>query len=442
VTIVAGLVTLWAVARMASPELRAATLLAAGLAGPLWFFAVSGWEHAQAVACGAVAFAIALRGSNARAAALAGAVLGLGVTQRDEVILLVPGLLAVVWVRTRDWRPMAAAVAGVAAVVLAGTALDVWWFKRPPAAHLRHAVHVLRGAWLGSEPGTDVPTLHPFTFRERYETVVRYWLAGYAQDTAIAVFAVALAAALLLRRGIGTSAGIVIWLAAVLALAVADMIDVVSAPKWLAGLQRVSPYLVFAILPPPRGRVWTPMRAAFAFTAVVYLALAFGGADTTGGKGLGPRLLLPLFPMLTVAAIAAIHEYLKAAPRAERAAGVVGVLLVAVSLVTHAAGTVPAYIVRNRDDGSAIMAVKAAPERIVVSDDPFTAQLLMPLYFRKMLFVADTPYLAHELAVRLAAERVGSVLLVARDEVRVGLAPLRRSSSERRGRFIIERWTR
>jgi hypothetical protein len=88
------------------------------------------------------------------------------------------------------------------------------------------------------------------------------------------------------------------------------------------------------------------------------------------------------------------------------------------------------------------MAVKASPERIVVSDDMFTAQLLMPLYFRKVILLADTPALAGDLANRIDASHIGSVLLIARDHPAVGLAPLRRESVEQRGRFIIERWTR
>jgi hypothetical protein len=442
VTIIAGIATLWATAWMAAPEVRAAALLAIGIAGPLWFFAVSGWEHAQAVACSALAFAAAARGSSLRSAALAGLALGAGVTQRDEVALLVPGLLAVIWVQTRDWRPIVAAIAGLAVVVLAATALDVWWFNRPPAAHLRHAVHIVRGAWLGSDPTADVPSLKPFTLRERYETVVRYWICGYGGDLGIVLFTVGLAAALALRAATGSSGGLVVWLAAILALAAIDTVRVAVDPKWLAGLLRVSPYLVFALLPPPRGRRWTPRHAAFAYTPGACLVLAFAGADTTGGKGLGPRLLLPLFPIMTVAAVTAIRDYLRAPSLADRTAGAAGVMLISLSIVTHAAGTIPAYVARNRDDGSAMMAVKTSPERIVVSDDLFTAQLLMPLYFRKTIFVADSPGLAHALAERLDQARIGSVLLVARDRPRVDLAPLHRATAEPRGRFVIERWTR
>ena len=38
------------------------------------------------------------------------------------------------------------------------------------------------------------------------------------------------------------------------------------------------------------------LRSAILLTAAAYLVVAFAGVDTTGGKGLGPRLLLPLLP--------------------------------------------------------------------------------------------------------------------------------------------------
>src|SRR4029079_8466497 len=101
-------------------------------------------EHAQAVACGAVAFALAMQASSPLRAGLAGAVLALGVTQRDEILLLAPGLLVVLCVRTRSWPALAAAAGAAGVVVLAATAVDVWWFGRPPAAHLRHAPPIVR----------------------------------------------------------------------------------------------------------------------------------------------------------------------------------------------------------------------------------------------------------------------------------------------------------
>jgi hypothetical protein len=327
-------------------------------------------------------------------------------------------------------------------VILASTAVDVWWFGRPPAAHLRHAVHIVRGAWLGSEPGTDVPSLQPFTMRQRYETVVWYWLLGHGSDRIAALVAIGFAAALAVRLIWKTPAGLLVWLAAIVTLAAIDLVELLRAPKWLAGMLRVSPYFVFAMLPPPRGGRWTPTHAALVFTAAAYIALAFAGVDTTGGKGLGPRLLLPLFPMLAVASVSAIRDYLSAPFRLERVIGVTGAALLGLSLIAHAAGTIPAYIARNRDDGSAMMTVKTSPERVVVADDMFTAQLLMPLYFSKVLYLAEVQPVASDLAGRLDRARMGSVLLVSREEPRVTLAPLRLGEVERRGRFVIQHWTR
>ena len=108
------------------------------------------------------------------------------------------------------------------------------------------------------------------------------------------------------------------------------------APKWLAGMQRVSPYFIFALLPGPSGverSGW--MRGAVLLTTLAYVALAYAGVDTTGGKSLGPRLLLPLFPMLTVASIASIRDYLGAAARTDRWIGHIGVLLVAMTAAIH-----------------------------------------------------------------------------------------------------------
>jgi hypothetical protein len=444
VTLLAGLAVVWATMKMAEPSLRPAVLIAIGLAGPLWFYAISGLEHAPAVACGAGAFACALRLNQPKGALLAGALIGLGAIQRDEILLLTPGLLLVLWLRTREWQPMLRAIVATALVVSAAACLDAWWFGRPPAAHLRHAVHLLHGSWLGAEPGSDLPSLKPFTMRERYQTVIQYWLLGYGNDRLIALYVSGLAAALLLWRMRRTSIAVLAWLVAIVALAALDLHEVVTAPKWLAGMQRVSPYFVFALLPGPvdgHRTGWT--RGAMLLTAAGFLALAYVGVDTTGGKSLGPRLLLPLFPLLAVASVASIRHYLGAIARTDRWIGYAGVLLVMMTLVIHLGGTVPAYIARNRGDGAALTAVASSPERIVIADDMFTAQLLMPLYFRKIILLADTAPLASRLGERLEEQRIGGAMLVARgDRPSVMLLPLRPAGVEHKGRFTIQHWTR
>jgi hypothetical protein len=87
--------------------------------------------------------------------------------------------------------------------------------------------------------------------------------------------------------------------------------------------------------------------------------------------------------------------------------------------------------------------VVSSPERIVVTDDMFTAQLLMPLYFRKIVFLADTPDLAARLGAKMDEQRVPGVMLVARGESpKITLAPLRVTTVEHDGRFVIQHWQR
>ena len=71
--------------------------------------------------------------------------------------------------RRRPWPGLLIPLA-IAAVV------EVWWFERPAAAHLRHAVHLVQAALhVTAEPNPELPVLSPMTPRERYDTVVTYW---------------------------------------------------------------------------------------------------------------------------------------------------------------------------------------------------------------------------------------------------------------------------
>lgn len=432
--------------RRLSPEEDAArVLIALGLASPLWFYAISGWQHAAAMALGTAAFVAAATGAGRASALHAGLWLGVGAALRDETILLLPGVAAALWLRWRAWRPLLLALAGTAAAVGGAAALDSLWFGRPVGAHLRHAVAVLHAAFESVDaPTADVPVLNPMTPRQRYETVVWYWLFGYGNDLAIAAFVAGLAGALALRWRLRSSAPLAIWLAAVVVLAGRDVWELVTAPKWLAGLHRVAPYLVFALLPaPPSGRGERLVSRIAPLTLAAYLLVALAGADTTGGKGLGPRLLLPLLPILAVAAVTRIGSYVRSASRADRWTGRAGMVLVAMALVMHVYGTTRAYYLRNRDDAKVVQGVAASPERIVVADDPYTAQLLFPLYYRKIILLAETPESAAALAAMMAAERVPAALLVSRrSDPAVALTALNRNRLERRGRMFITYWSR
>jgi hypothetical protein len=450
ISVIAAWVTLVCSLRLAPPRARIPVVLALGLASPLWFYAVSGWHHAAGMAAGVGAFMASLTLTGPLAPLAAGLSLGAGAALRDEVILLAPGVGFALWLRRRKMWPLVLLTAGAVAALAASAAIEVFWFDRPAAAHLRHAVHLLQRAFQTTDAANiDVPVLHPMTLRDRYATVVQYWLLGYGRDGLIALYAAGLALALFLRWRSQSSAGLLVWLGGVWWLVAQDFYELVTAPKWLAGLFRVAPYLVFALFPLPSGHQQEPnrrgeltARIALAATAA-YLALALAGVDTTGGKGLGPRLLLPLLPVLTVPAIVRILDYRRANQGIDRWVGRVGALLVVMTLVMHTYATTVAYYTRNRDDSAVVLTVAASRERIVIADEVHTAQLLFPLYYRKIILLADSSDGASALGAMLTNERLSGALLVSRDPERsIALPGLRIRSSEQIGRMSITHWVR
>lgn len=456
-SVVAAAVVLVASSMLAPPKYEVAAVIAVGLGGPLWFYAVSGWEHAPAVAFGTAAFACVLRSPAASRSApwIAGALVGTGASLRDEVLLLAPGLLLSIWFRQRGWWRIGAAVGGLLMPLAIAAALEVWWFERPAAAHLRHAVHLVQAALhVTEEPNPELPVLRPMTLRERYDTVVTYWIFGRGTDAQVAGFVTALVAALFIRWKWRSSIGILVWLLAFSVTAAGDLWEVVTLPKWLAGLVRVSPFVVFAVLPIAVGQTvrepgvpsedrraeWRPF--VFGLTALMYLVIAFAGVDTSGGKSLGPRLLLPLLPLLSVSAIVAMASYLRSPAPVDRAVGWVGVALVATAVVIHLGGTIPAYRHRNADDALAIRAASSSPERVVVADDMFTAQLLFPLYDRKIVFLADTIEAGNRLGALLAEQRIGALVVSRNPAPAIAMPPLRPQPTEVRGRMVLQVWKR
>jgi hypothetical protein len=57
---------------------------------------------------------------------------------------------------------------------------------------------------------------------------------------------------------------------------------------------------------------------------------------------------------------------------------------------------------------------KPAPILVLASLTTITAQLLLPLYYRRILLLADTPARSRRLGARLASQRLGSLLVVSR----------------------------
>ncbi len=414
-----------------------------GFGTPLWFYAVTESEHAPAVGFSTAAFAMAAIGGLPQAA-IAGALLGAGAALRDECALLLPGLLAAIWWKTRSFKAVAGTVAGCAAVLVAAGAVEVWWFGRPLAAHLQHAVHLVRSALhVTSSANPELPTLAPMTQRERYDTIVDYWILGAMTTRAIlvAIGATVLSAIVALRWSRIPMIAALLVLATV---AVLDTASVVHAPKFVAGLYRLSPFVIFAVLPRARCDGTSPwLHRVTLVTTASFLILAWLGVDTTGGKALGPRLLLPLLPLVAVSALLNIRGYLASTATIERAIAGCGGILVAASLAMHVFGALPAWIARSRQDADRLAAIVASDHRILVADDMFTAQQLLPLYYRRVILLADSPESGAALGAALDRKRIPAVLVVSRRlNPSTVLPPMKAVWTSQRYRYLIQVWQR
>ena len=127
----------------------------------------------------------------------------------------------------------------------------------------------------------------------------------------------------------------------------------------------------------------------------------------------------------------------------DRSIGRAGALLVLMSIVVHLFGTIPAYRTRNTEDASTVVAVRTAPESIVLVDDEFMAQLLLPLYFGKTILLVDNSELGRDAARRLTETQAAGFLMVSRRATaQISLRPFDLYRIEPAGRMSIQFWRR
>jgi hypothetical protein len=419
-----------------------------GAATILWFYATSPNEHALSAALTTAALLLALEGAGRRLVA-AGLLLGIAATLRDESLLVAPGLVVARWAAGRR-TPTAllrdALVMGAAALLplVSIAALDALVYDRPVSAHLLHAMAPLQ-RWLPSDIVRSLPALPVIPWGERPDVLVHQWLVGVGTPLEKGVAVAALLAAAGIKRWTGSALGLVVVLGMLAAWRVADVQALVSSPKFVGGLYRLCPFLVFACVPLPAGVSSSKARHVALWTAACYLALAFLGLNTIGGKSFGPRLLFPLLPLLTVAAVESGVAW-AARARASRTEGLVGAIalaLVATSAVMQFGVALPAWAARNRSDYRTIARVLESTDNVVVIDHPSGLQMTAPFYFDRVVLLAPTRQAAEELSRRLLAARVGFFTVASRFERPVvTFEPYTLAREARDGRLAVQRWAR
>jgi hypothetical protein len=410
-------------------------------ATPLWFYATGAGESTLALAASTWAFVVAMRSERD---ALAGVLLGVAAIFRDEALLLLPGLLYAHYLATGRSTRWVTLLASVGAPVLLMAAIDWVWLDRPPLAHLRHAVPLLNAALPRAR--AVLPKLDVLSWHERIDTMTFYWWLGDGGWLlAAALVALLVSAASLRRRPYGPMVVAAVVVCAV-ALQVSDVAPLVTAPKFLTGLLRLAPFFLFAFLPAAPGSPPSATRRVALITSAACMGLTLLSLSTTGGKGLGPRLTMGLWPLLTAAALVGIESWRRWSGAAWVRRTIVwgGALLVVGSVVVELGVAMPALAARAREDQQALELIRQIPDRVVVLDDDVLMQLAGPEYFnRDVLFVAR-PDLWGPLGDALARSGTLQLLVVSRQKPQepASIPPFHFAESWTVSRYWIGRWVR
>jgi hypothetical protein len=374
----------------------------------------------------------------------AGLVLGLSATVREEALALAPGLAIVCAWRSRSLRSPAVLLLGVLLPLVIVGAVDEGLYGRPAGAHV---LHVLQGSIFPDVASGGMAVLKGLTWRERFDTVLVYWLDGRSMAH-LALLSALIGVAAAVRRWTGSFWGALPALALLLADAGADLLTMAESPRRLPGLMRLAPFVVLAVLPAADSGTERPSRrTALLVVSGAFVLVALLTTNTTGGKLPGPRLLMPAWLLLAAAAWQVVRGHAsawkRAAPHKVLAAG--GAALAVIGLVINAGLLMPAYRAAEASGFDVTRFVAQAPEDVIVLGSPFAIDPVVPVYERRTVVLASSPADADDIGRRFTEARVRGFLFVRRDG-REDLDPVFpgfAAEEERRfGRWIVRRWVR
>ena len=410
------------------------------VATPIWFYGLVPNETPLALGCGVAAMAVASSMRGPRGDWISGLLLGVSSLLRDEFLLLAPGMLFARHMAGTPVRQLPRALVAIGVPILVMSALDHWWLERPMLAHLRHAVPGFEALLPRSR--ARLPELPVMGWHERLTTVVEYWLLGVGGLIGAAALAVWIGLAHW-RRSL-TPVLVAALVATAALLHVVDLATLVPAPRIMAGLLRLSPFLLLAVLPRANGAPAPPLVRLVWVTAGCYLAIVMLTINTEGGKPTGPRLIIGLWPLLMAAALETLSSYVVVVRQAWTARVTVagGAILLIGSVVMEMAVVLPARIGRSTEDAEAARIVRAIDDQVIVMDTMFEIQMVGTLHFeRKLLLGRQRQW--HELSRALADRGVTRFTHVARFPTELPRFPeYRRAEVWEPGRFIISRWVR
>jgi len=226
---------------------------------------------------------------------------------------------------------------------------------------------------------------------------------------------------------------------------VVDVAELTTAPKFVGGLFRLCPFVVFALVPLPRPADGSIARRLSVAACAAYLCVAFFGLNTVGGKSFGPRLLFPMLPLLAVAATQSIAAWLGRfrTSRLEGAVGAIGALLVAVSMGMQFGVALPAWAIRNRGDYMTVARIEASRDRIVVVDHVSAVQMTAPFYFDRVVYLLTSQRAADVVSPLFERALIGRFSVLSRsDEPPLTFPRYVLDEQVADGHFASQRWRR
>jgi len=409
------------------PRGRVLAILVAGLATPLWFYAVIFWEHAVAASLCVASVALALefltRGSRRRLF-LSGLAIALAAGLRDPLLLFAAVLGALVFFATPQERLRTGGIfgAGLAAGLLP-LALFQWLALGDPLGfHLTH----------GFAPRAGEETGLGFHLRTRPRVLHHLFLASGGGVAFSALLTGPFALLLLAQPRLPNRAYRAVALAAaawalagaiVLAVSHATAASPIERLLRSNGFFAAAPLLVVGLLrrrdpgpAPACDRVVGWLLQLVGGYALLYFALT--PLRNTTGIHWGNRYLLELYPLLAVPCAVGLLELWRG-PAAARGAAVLLALLAAASLALQVFSI--DLLRRKLVFGARLeQAVRERPEAVVVTDTWWVPQTLAHEFFRKSIFYVSTPEQGRVLLARLAQRGSGGFLFVTAD---AGRAP-------------------
>ena len=406
-SVVSALVALLATGQVAGRSAVPVVVLL-GVGTPFWAYGVLPWEHMPALACSTVA-ALLLEGRSALRGAAAGILLGAAIALRGEFALLIPGL-AVLHFRGAHWRRVVGAAAGLLMPLVVMAALDAWIYARPPFSHLSHAVELI-WIWFGS--GSSVARPESLPLLQRVDVIVGLWVVGLPNGVVLTVGTIAMVAAgaILPRQQRQYLVLVVLVVATVLLLR--DLSVFVVHPDFVAGLLRVSPVLLFAFLPAGPGKLSSNRRTVEQLLVLVFLCGLLASSRQAGAQ-IGPRFMLPIFPLVVKLAWDGLQSYRQGASSdpGDRIISSLGFVLFAGSVAMQTVVGIPAYVRLNVEQRPLVQSLLQSPPPVVVMRDIFLINHVASLYNQTKVMLATNETEAAALSSRLLAGQVQRIGLV------------------------------